>query len=248
MKTALRLYTVVMLCATAAALPGAAQVPNRPATLATAINDQPEAPVWTWDALPATVARQLDATVGFGPSWVGFFSGETILVYPLYSEDTPDALVWLDLRDIDGWPVDWTGGIDASVEWNELTRLFIKGDEYVIYDMQTDRIIERSTFQAIPETWGGHIGAAVRWDADLILLFNGREYVEYNFVENTITPPVMLDWEGWPAHWEGIDAAMNTGFSLVYFFSQGEYLPFVLGLPEGQAGFLSDYPKPLAQP
>ena len=85
------------------------------------------------------------------------------------------------------------------------------------------------------------IDAAILWDQENAYFFRGSEYFRWEIASNTIPEgyprPIANDFQGWPEHWENVEAAVRWPNGRIYFFNSGEYIAFdvnedrVLGPP-----------------
>lgn len=195
---------------------------------------------WRWELLLPAFAQNLDAAVGMDEDWVAYISGNEIVYYPLYPA-TSESLYMRKLQDIQGWPDDWAS-IDAAAQASPGRHWYFRGDEYLVYDIDTDSIVDRIELlpSTLPANWNGGVDAALGWGPNSILLLRYGHYVLLNFEENTITDAQALSaWQGWPEAWQSVDAALDTGYPLAYFFHKGNFLPYS---DEGDGSFLPGFP------
>jgi hemopexin len=140
------------------------------------------------------------------------------------------------------WPKDiashWTGlawdrDIDAAVNWGDGKVYFFKDDQYVRYDVASDRA-EPGWPKRIRDHWPGlwqrDIDAAVNWWNGKAYFFKGAEYVRYDIAADAVDA-------GYPKeiarHWRGLwdrdlDAVVNWGDGKAYFFKGAEYIRYDL--------------------
>ncbi|MEU5425874.1 hemopexin repeat-containing protein [Streptomyces olivoreticuli] len=89
------------------------------------------------------------------------------------------------------WPglkaVGFDSGIDAILWWDEKTVYIFKGDQYVRYNLETDKVDEGYP-KSISTYWpgfkesgfGSGIDAAVRWDDEWAYIFKGDQYIRFH--------------------------------------------------------------------
>ncbi|MFI6686653.1 hemopexin repeat-containing protein [Streptomyces sp. NPDC050485] len=89
----------------------------------------------------------------------------------------------------------WTGmkaagfdsGIDSALWWDEKTAYFFKGDKYVKYDLEADKVADGYP-RTIGSYWtgfkdagfGSGIDAFIRWDNEKAYAFKGDRYIRFN--------------------------------------------------------------------
>lgn len=89
------------------------------------------------------------------------------------------------------WPglraVGFDSGIDAVLWWDEKTAYFFKGNQYVRYNLETDKADEGYP-KTIGSYWAGFkeagfgsdIDAFIRWDAEWAYAFKGDQYIRFH--------------------------------------------------------------------
>ncbi|MDQ1351161.1 MAG: hypothetical protein QG657_1463 [Acidobacteriota bacterium] len=128
----------------------------------------------------------------------------------------------------DGWPMDFNRGIDAAVSGAGPFKgkaYFFKGDQYIRYDWETDRI-DPGYPKNISDGWPGWplaftegIDAAVSGSgsfAGKAYFFRGNQYIRYDWekdkTDRGYPKRIEGNWPGLPDYFlEGIDAALEGG-------------------------------------
>ncbi len=141
------------------------------------------------------------------------------------------------------------GAIDAMVEvGNGKAYIFLKGGQYIRYDIRADRAdpgypkaIDNQTWPDLP--WANGIDAALNLGNGKVALFKGSQYVRYDIRADRADPgyPKAIDNQTWPGlPWTtGIDSAVNWGNGKAYFFKGGQYIRYDIATERVDAG----YPK-----
>ena len=140
--------------------------------------------------------------------------------------------------------------IDAVVEWDDGKVYFFRGNQYLRYDIKTDRVdddypkpINQINWSGLP--WTSGIDAAVNWGNGKVYIFKGNEYVRFDIKTDKVDPgyPKTINQTTWPGlPWvDGIDAAVNWGNGKAYIFKGDQYVRYDLKLDKADEG----YPKPI---
>jgi hemopexin len=146
-----------------------------------------------------------------------------------------------------GWPASFATGIDASLQGTaafEGKAWFFKGNQYVRYDIPSDKIefAPRNiagAWRGMPDTFAQQIDAAVHGLGQhygICWFFKGNQYVRYNLQTDMAEGdprPIAGPWgsNGWPAAFSSIDFAFyGTGSNAekIYFFHGDQYILYNL--------------------
>ena len=142
------------------------------------------------------------------------------------------------------WPGLWPDGIDDGVLWNNGKAFFFKGDEYIRYDVASDRSdpgYPKKIAPNWPGLWARGIDAVVLWNNGKAFFFKGDEYIRYDMASDRSDPgyPKKIA-PNWPGLWaSGIDAAALWNNGRAYFFRRNEYIAYDVAADQAIAG----YPK-----
>jgi type 1 glutamine amidotransferase len=191
--------------------------------------------------------KSLDAAFNWGNGKAYFFNGNQYLRYDIATDRTdPGYPKFINNENWRGLP--WKSGIDTAVDWNNGKVYFFKGNQYLRYDIATDRadagypkFINNETWPGLP--WRDGIDAAVNWGNGKAYFFKGNQYVRYDIATDRTDAgyPKFINNETWPGlPWTfGIDAAVNWGNGKAYFFKGNQYLRYDIATDRADAG----YPK-----
>lgn len=148
---------------------------------------------------------------------VFFFGNSSMMPYDMKTTATEQP-AWFSLGEF--------GSIDASVLWDDDHLLLFVDSQYVIYEIDSARIIsDWVTWPSLPVEWNGEIDACVRWGDDEIMFFSGNEYLLYSISKNLYQERNFFTaWEGWPAKWEANLQAVLKINDAIYFMKDGEYI------------------------
>ncbi|MCX6581039.1 MAG: hemopexin repeat-containing protein [Candidatus Aminicenantes bacterium] len=106
----------------------------------------------TWPGLPWT--NSIDAAVNWGNGKAYFFKGNQYVRYDIPADRTDPG--YPKFINNENWPgLPWTYGIDAAVNWGNGKAYFFKGNQYVRYDIATDRVDAGYPKFISNETWPG---------------------------------------------------------------------------------------------
>jgi len=174
---------------------------------------------------------------------VYLFGGPTYVTY-----DRGDDRIDLpgQPRPIDpDWPgfaaAGFGGGADAAINWANGYVYFFKGNRTLAYDIAHNKIAPGHPL-AIAPYWPGFaaagfdsgVDAAVNWGDGRAFFFKGDRYLEYRIADDTLAPghpaSIAAFWPGFAAagFGSGIDAAINWGNGLAFFFKGPLYLRYVI--------------------
>ncbi|MFN8442082.1 MAG: hemopexin repeat-containing protein [Caldilineaceae bacterium] len=100
----------------------------------------------------------------------------------------------------------WEGNLDAAVTRPNGKTYFFKGDEYIRYDIATDRSDPgylAKLKDGWPGLWESDIDAAMTWPNGKTYFFRGDEYIRYDIATDQADPgyPAKIH-DGWPGLWE----------------------------------------------
>jgi hypothetical protein len=175
--------------------------------------------------LNAAFSSGLDAAVNWGDGFVYFFKGDRYWKYDALGEraDTPAPR-----KIATGWPTlpaSFITGIDAAFNSGTGKAYFFKGDEYVRYDVKSDRldapdpgtppyprkIGDSNGWHGLPLSFQAGIDAAVFAGDGKIYFFKDTEYVRLTFSSRTvdaISPPYPLKID---PLWQGLPSTLDAG-------------------------------------
>ncbi|NUP79103.1 MAG: hypothetical protein HOV96_16325 [Nonomuraea sp.] len=159
------------------------------------------------------------------------------------------------------WPgiaeAGFEAGFDTAINWGNGKVYFFLGEDYLRYDVATDRVDPGYPLPIAPN-WPGvgsladftglRVFAAVNWGNGKAYLFRNSRYVRYDIAADRVDPgyplPVAGNWPGMAeAGFAGsFDAAINWGNGKAYFFRGRDYLRYDIGADRVDPG----YPLPIA--
>jgi hypothetical protein len=163
-----------------------------------------------------------------------FFKGERYVRYDVATNkadpDYPQPIAghW------PGFPPEFEKGIDAEVMWNNGKVYFFKGDQYLRYDIASDKVeagYPQSIVSHWPGVWSDHIDAGVVWPNGKAYFFKGDQYIRYDLAADKADPgypqAISSHWNGFPANFQaGIDNVVVWNNGKAYFFKGREYLRY----------------------
>lgn len=192
------------------------------------------------------IARFDDGSGAAATIWDGnkayFFKGNQYYRFDLSSDTTDsgypktiDTTTWPGLEKFTGG----AGNIDAVLNWGTGKAYFFKGDEYIRYDIASDKA-DPGYPQSIISGWPGldkfeggarDLDAAIDWTNGNVYFFKGAQYIRYNKSGDSAdySYPRFIgknSWNGmqvWPL---GIDAAFRASSSHAYMFKEGQYVRY----------------------
>jgi uncharacterized membrane protein len=137
--------------------------------------------------------------------------------------------------------------------WGNGKVYFLRGAQYLRYDLAEDRFeegypkqLDAQSWPNWPRSWTSRVRAGVNWDNGKAYFFKGDEYLRYDMwgdrVDEGYPKPISGNWPGFPETWfSDVDAAVNWGNGKVYLFKGAEYLRYDIGEDKVDKG----YPRPL---
>lgn len=148
-----------------------------------------------------------------------------------------------------GFPAAFAAGIDAWLLWNNGKAYFFKGDQYLRYDVATDKV-DAGYPAPIAANWKGlnvsKVDAAVRWPNGKAYFFSGSKYYRYDVsldqVDSGYPVTIQGNWNGLEPFASGIDAAVVWPNGKAYFFKGTNYIRFDIASDKADPG----YPKPIS--
>ncbi len=189
---------------------------------------------------------------------VFFFRGDRYLRYDA-ATDRCDEGYPLSIGDY--WPgmrgAGFDQGVQAAVNWGNGKLYFFKGDQYVRYDVATDRVDDGYPM-SIAASWTGFnaagfdrdLSGAVRWDERIAYFFKGNQYLRYDIVADRVD-------EGYPRligdSWPGLAAAgfdrdlrapIDWTNGSAYLFKGNQYVRYDMVNDRSAEGYplsISDY-------
>ncbi|MET0789277.1 MAG: hemopexin repeat-containing protein [Cellulomonas sp.] len=119
--------------------------------------------------------------------------------------------------------------VDAAINWQNGRIYFFRGDQYLRYDLEPDRVADGYP-RPIAGNWPGlaeagftTIDAAMNWGNGKAYFFRGDQYVRYDVTADKVDPgyprPIAGNWPGLAeAGFDGVDSAIAWGNGKAYFF------------------------------
>ena len=155
-----------------------------------------------WSGLPWS--DRIDAAVNWGNGKVYIFKGNEYVRFDI-ANDKVDQGYPKPINQTN-WPgLPWTDGIDAAVNWGNGKVYIFKGNEYVRFDIEADKVdqgypktINQTTWPGLP--WTDGIDAAVNFGNGKVYIFNDSQYVRYDIKQDKVDEgyPKPIDQATWP--------------------------------------------------
>ncbi|BAZ49247.1 hypothetical protein NIES4103_18580 [Nostoc sp. NIES-4103] len=145
-------------------------------------------------------------------------------------------------------PVDlfFESDIDAAFSHNGKA-FFFKGNQYIRYDLDSDRADEGYPYPIGGTTWPGLEPFADGIDAAFshngkVFFFKGNQYIRYDLDRNRANegypyPIGETTWPGLEPFADGIDAVLNAGNGKAYFFKGNQYIRYDLNRDQADEGY-----------
>ncbi len=196
---------------------------------------------------PARSDKPLFAVLTRDASAAWFFWGSKYLRYNITADRADSG--YPKRIDAQTWPgLVWTDGIDAAVNLGNGKLYFFKNDQYLRFDIATDRAdpgypkrIDALNWPGL--IWTDGIDAAVNMGNGKLCFFKKGQYLRYDIAADRADPgyPKRIDAQTWPGLiWtDGVEAAVNLGNGKLYFFKNGQYLRYDIAADRADPG----YPK-----
>ena len=148
-----------------------------------------------------------------------------------------------------GFPPEFAAGVDAEVVWGNGKVYFFKGDQYLRYDIATDKVDPGYPVPIAgqwPGLWESDIDAGVVWPNGKAYFFKGSNYIRYDIktdrADAGYPQPIKDNWPGFPASFAtGIDRAVMWNNGKAYFFKGSEYIRYDIASDKTDEG-----PVPIA--
>lgn len=169
-------------------------------------------------------ARNIDAAVNWGNGKAYFFKGDEYIRYDL-KKDQADSGYPLKIKDHWSGLDTFSGGanaIDAAINWGNGITYFFKGDEYIRFNMTSDRaakgypmFISNWTWSGL-QVWPDRIDAAVRRNSIKSYLFKGGYYLRFDHVLNKTDDgfPKAISEHSWSGLEQWYQSKHNTELTL----------------------------------
>jgi len=138
-------------------------------------------------------------------------------------------------------------GIDASVLWNNGKAYFFKGENYIRYDVATDKADDGYPLPISPNwhgIWPGGIDTALVYPNGKAYFFKEEKYMRYDLASDSVDAgyPAKIE-DGWKGIWtDGLDAAVTWNNGKAYFFKGDQYIRYDIAADKAD----DDYPKDIA--
>jgi matrix metalloproteinase-14 (membrane-inserted) len=155
-----------------------------------------------WSGVPWTDG--IDAAVNWGNGKVYIFKGNEYVRFDIKADKVDPG--YPKPINQTTWPgLPWTNGIDAALNWGNGKVCIFKGDQYVRYDIASDKVdagypkpINQTTWPGLP--WTDGIDSAVNWGNGKVYIFKGDQYVRYDIALDKADAgyPKPIDQVTWP--------------------------------------------------
>lgn len=208
-----------------------------------------------WGNWPASWADGIDgAHMMPNYRYAYFFKGSQYLRFDLQTNRVSDGYPTELPGNWNGWPADWTTGIDGCIYWPINQKVyFFKGSNFFGYDLVADRaeavLPIAGNWGNWPADWTGGINGGIVWpDGVKAYLFRGTSYIRYDVNANITDagyPAAILDhWPGWPTpapQVRNLSAATDWGNGKAYFFCGSQFVRYDFNNGSVDPG----YPQPI---
>jgi TolB-like protein len=193
----------------------------------------------------------LSGAVNWGNGKVYFFRGNQYIRYDIAAGRSDPGYP----KPINSgtWPgMIWVDGIDAVVNWGNGKAYFFRGNQYMRYDIASDRAdpgypqpINNQTWPGI--MWTNGIDAAVNWGNGKAYFFKGNQYIRYDIQADRADPgyPKQINAQTWPGMiWvDGIDDVVIWNKGKAFFFKGNQFIRYDIIADRADPG----YPKQIDQ-
>jgi hypothetical protein len=148
-----------------------------------------------------------------------------------------------------GFPASFATGVNATVVWGNGKAYFFKGNQYIRYNIATDKVdagYPKPIAGNWPGLWADNIDAAVVWPNGKAYFFKGSQYIRYDIAtdkaDSGYPKAIQGNWPGFPASFAaGVNVAVVWNNGKAYFFKGSEYIRYDIATDKTDAG----YPKPI---
>lgn len=192
---------------------------------------------WLAEERAADLLKNLDAVAIWNNGKAYFFRGDEYWSYDVniarIDRGYPQKInrgKWKN------FPPKFRAGIRAAVVLNNGKALFFKENQYIRYDLESDRVdpgypqtLDSGNWPGWPPHFYGGIDTGFRWD-NKIYIFKGDEYIRYDLAKELtdLGYPQKINGETWPGlppqFASGIEVAFPWRDGRVYFFKGDEYI------------------------
>jgi hypothetical protein len=161
-----------------------------------------------WRGLPDRFTRNLDAAVLWPNHKAYLFKGNQYCRYDVAGDAMDRGYPARIAGNWPGFPPAFEASVDAAVVWNNGKAYFFKGDQYIRYDVASDRtdpgypLPIAGNWAGLPGEFQSGIDAVVLWNNGKAYLFKGRQYVRYDLASDRVDAgyplPIAGNWVGLP--------------------------------------------------
>ncbi len=195
---------------------------------------------------PTYATTKKDA-VDWGNGKLYFFNGGSYTRFDIASNKVDNGFPATIATGWGNWPASWTD-VDATVRWNSSKAYFFRGNQYLRYDIATDKV-DAGYPQPISGNWPGwpatwtNVDAVVRWPNGKVYFFRGSQYLRYDVATDKVDTGYPQPIAGnWPGVWtSGVDYVVNYNNTKAYFFKGREYVRYDIATDKADTG----YPQPI---
>jgi hypothetical protein len=210
----------------------------------------PKLSVWDIDIAqqyygnPTESAAKRDA-VNWGNGKIYFFNKDEYTRYDIAKDRADSGYPKKIVPTWQTWPLLWSSGIDAAVNWGNQKVYFFRGTQVMRFDIPSDVVDVQPTaitgvFTGWPAAWSS-VDSGIRGTGSKAYFFRGNQYLRVNVPTMTVDQaprPITGNWPGL------FPSTINYAFeksSKVYFFSGLEYARYDMSADKVDAGF----PRPI---
>ncbi len=195
---------------------------------------------------PGLSFKRIDAVTKVKSGKVYFFSGNQYIQYDMEKDRADEGYPkTIDYGTLPGVSAPPLARIDDAIVWDNGKAYFFCGNQYIQYDIKTDRADMESPAVISDDNWPGQftywIDAAVNWGNGKAYFFHGPYYIRYDIktyqADKGYPAKIAGNWPG--LNFSQIDAAVNWGNGKAYFFSGNQYIRYDIKADRADPG----YPK-----
>jgi hemopexin len=162
-----------------------------------------------WPGLIQRFTDRLDAIVMWTNGKAYIFKGNQYCRYDVATDQADPGYPLRISGNWPGFPPAFEASIDAGVVWPNGKAYFFKGDQYIRYDIATDRtdpgypLPIAGNWPGMPTSFSNGVDAIVVWNNGKAYILKGKQYCRYDIAADRVDPgyplPIAGNWPGLPA-------------------------------------------------
>lgn len=107
----------------------------------------------SWNGFPTAWSSGVSGAVNWGAGKVYFFRGGEYLRFDIATDKVDAGYPRPIARNLEGFPQEWSSGMDAAVNWGDGRVYFFKGDRYLRYDVAPDGKFTHTEVRSVSTNW-----------------------------------------------------------------------------------------------